>query len=394
MIVKRLRLEGRFVEAFPYLDHLWLVGEGGEIYAFDTSRFATERLATEADAAEAVFARNDRLGADTRRIDADSLPAHLVRFLTETGDVDVPESLVERYSTIFDVRLQARSVLDFRCYYRRAYVATEGGIVQLRLLDREAMRHIGLGARGNGRLRGERVHDGKCIQLRSRYGVVSAACGRDGGLYARGAASDERSWVADFRSFAPRSLATEFMGAGLANVPGSGNLEIYETTRGEGAGSRSATSSSGSEDAEEARGSIEGIGERSPDGDALNAFLGAAQDRTGAPFKRLFLTTRGLFAFDAANNTRSFAVALESGLDTTPGGRNLAKAPGDVMGFSTSPCGILIETEAAVHVLNGGRWTTLLDEPVYGARGYPSSKWYRHLVTLVAEQHVDLCFVL
>ena len=63
MILRRLSLEGRFVEAFLYYDFLWLIGEQGEVRAFDVLRFVTSKLGEGASLARGVFGRNDELGA-------------------------------------------------------------------------------------------------------------------------------------------------------------------------------------------------------------------------------------------------------------------------------------------------------------------------------------------
>lgn len=389
MILKRMCLEGRFVEAFPYLDFIWLVAEAGEVFAFDAQRFIEERMGGQAEAAAAVFARNDRLILDDRRAARIERQSPGIRCFVGGGDVLVSKTDVETYSTIFAAGLAAKSVLDLRCYYRRAFVATESKIAQLRLFDRGELAHMGVGARGNGRLGQTKVHDGRCVQFRSRYGVVSAACGRDGGFYANGAAGGDDAWRADFRVFAPRSHATEFVGFNVANVTDGVGVEIYDTTRtGAGTAPEPQAASEGEED-----GYIERVTQRSGGAsDGLESTMRRSQAGGRSRFRRTFLTTTGLFAFDAANGTHNIKIATSKGLVADPHERTLRPAPGDVIGFTTSPLGVVAELDTSVHVLSGGRWTAIQREPVFSVRGYPSSKWYRQLLTLACAEHTDICF--
>ena len=387
MKLKRMTLRGRFVEAFLYYDFLWLVDAEGNVSAFDLLRFWEGRSGPEAVAGRCVFARNDELvqgQGNVARYDQQVVP---VRAFLDAPDVTLEAGDVERNSIAFDARIDAGSVLDMRCYYGRAFVATERGISQFKLHDRQALLHMGVGTRGNGRLGGQVVHGGKCVQFRSRYGVVSASCGRDGAFYAKGASSDDPAWKSDFVKFAGWSKATEFVGTTVTNVGRGLELEFYETEL-HGRASDVVEGPDGQTDP----GEITGIGGLREATVQANASIRDEQTRRSVSFTRTFLTSGSLFALDASNTLQRFSLVRGGELTVPAAKAPFSAAPDDVIGMTTCPMGIVAEMVGSVSFLRDGEWHTLKDEAVFSVRGYPASKWYRNLLTVVGEEAVDVVF--
>lgn len=221
MITKRLSLPGNFVEAFLYFDFLWLISPEGDTWSFDMLKFINSKFSDAGVAHQCAmaFARNDQILNPFSDFNPDFIP----------DAIEVTLDEVERYSRIFDTRLDFRSILDMRCYYGRVFVATDNSIRQLTALSRSDLAHVALGRRANGQLGGEVVHDARCVQFRCQYGTISAACAYDGGFYAAGASSPDPSWRPKFKQFANHSLATEFVADRLTNVPEANDVEFFKT---------------------------------------------------------------------------------------------------------------------------------------------------------------------
>lgn len=78
MILRRLQLPGKFVQAHRYLDTLWLMRMDGTVQALDLESHASERLNGSGSAAAKAFARNDRLVITDGALQLDA-QAHDVR---------------------------------------------------------------------------------------------------------------------------------------------------------------------------------------------------------------------------------------------------------------------------------------------------------------------------
>ncbi len=55
---------------------------------------------------------------------------------------------------------------------------------------------------------------------------------------------------------------------------------------------------------------------------------------------------------------------------------------------------MIVESDDEVFVFNDRRWSVLVTEPVYSVRGYPTSRRYKHLVTSVCQERVELAAIL
>jgi len=384
MIAKRLSLPGNFVEGFVYFDFLWLISAEGDVWAFDILKFVEDRFPDPkvAEAVQLAFARNDQLefgGVELRLV-----PDHIELCAAE----------VEQYSRIFDTKLDFKSILDMRCYYGRAFIATDRSIKQLDVFGRDALAHVPSGRRANGQLGGDIVHDGRCIQFRCQYGIVSASCTKDGGFYASGALSNDKGWRARFKKFSEASFATEFIADRLTNVPDLVEVEFFKTDyHRKDAGPdddafENETTDEGDEKFEitDVTETDEAFGKS-----ASRAILGA--DRQGR-ISRVFLSKNVLFTVDFEHRVRTVRLTEGQNLAVPKSGRPFAPAPGPILAMTSSAVGMVAELDDAVFVLSEGRWHEIFEEPVYSVRGYPSSKWYRKLTTAVGDERVDLIFMI
>lgn len=388
MIVKKLRLHGSFVEAFLYFDFLWLIRASGEIVAFDIERFLSATVGSDFDPARVVFARNDLLTQPNYRDAAVSAQSVSVQAFLRSGAIDVDQQQIERFAIAFDTRLRARSILDMRCYYGRAYVATDSNVLQFTVFGRSDLKHLGSGTRGNGRLGGAVVHDARCLQFRTQFGVISAACGKDGGYYAVGANSSEATWKASFRRFASQSRATEFLSDTVTNVRTGSELEFYSTER------RSAFEDL-EQRVEEEEGVdvvIEEVGSQI-DSTTVNGEIERVAESRGKHFVRVFLTRSGVFAQDEDRQLHNFRLVEGNRLINPRPLRPFPPAPTDILSLTTCPMGVVAELDDSVVILNRGTWTNLYDSAIFSVRGYPASKWYKNLITVVGEDRAEVLFV-
>ncbi|WP_342107774.1 hypothetical protein [Methylobacterium sp. SI9] len=388
MIVKRLRIEGNFVEAFLYFDYLWLVHASGEVAAFDIEAYLCAVTGDEFQAARTVFARNDLLDQPNFGNASVGQQNQSIQRFVQSDTLDVMARDVERYSILFDTRIQSKSILDMRCYYGRTYISTEKQILQFSAFGRSDLAHLKPGYKGNGRLGGATVHDSRCLQFRAQHGVVSAACGRDGGFYAAGANSADAAWKATFRRFASQSRATEFLSDTVANVKTGTDLELYSTRKTESS-SNDDSSSVDEERADYIISELEEVIESS----SLTGGIDLIADLKKTSFKRLFLTRRGGFAQDDNLRIHSIRLVENNRLSSPKAGAIFPATSSDVLSLTTCPMGIIAELDDAVVVLSGGRWSALYDQAIFSVRGYPTAKWYKNLITLVGEDRAEILFV-
>lgn len=395
MIEQKLRLPGRFVEAFLYFDFLWLLTEGGEIWAFDTTAYLTDKIKGDSEAAIMAFAHNDRLPRGDRGAVELAFRQRLARNLGSQG-LDLTEADVQRFSRVFKVgRAAAKSILDFRCYYGRGFVATDVNVLQLRMLGRSDLQHVHLGGRGNGALGGDKVADFRCRQLRTNLGLVSAAAGPDGAWYAPGALSDDPAWRAVFVKFADKSTATEVMGGAMTNVAAADDVSVFGTDI-HPIQSR-AQRISIDDDQERPAQEITKVLDGRPDvTDQLRGQLKHAQEGGELTFKRTFLSKSKLFAVDELDRIHTLSLVQKNQLGRPAFSSRFPAAPGRILSMTFTANGKTVaelDDEVCILDLYRGRWNTVFEGEVYSVRGYPGSRWYQNLLTCVGEDRVELNFV-
>ena len=383
MRIKRLQLSGHFVEAFLYFDYAWLFSKDGVVRAFDLSKYCEERLNGESGAAMALFSDNRRLKIEQGT--GANEPTALARLMASDAPIQVPVQDVDGYSHIFRTAVTCRSILDVRFYNGRAFVGTDDGMSQFVALGREDLRDTPLG-RSNTGLSDQRVSDRPARQIQGRYGAVTAACGPDGGIVGVGVGAERRDRRVVFEQFAERSYAVEMNGNAVSSLATSTRVELYAVDSRKGA---ERVVMADRDDAPD-RSVVVGITGRGFN--AVDAGLNHLIDEVvGATRTFLFKDTLWVLAQDRIHR---FKLAdKDAVVDPRPSG-TMVKPPARVLSTSTSKAGVLVESDDEVFLLNGGRWRVLVAEPVYSVRGYPTSKRYRHLVTSVCQDRVELAALL
>lgn len=404
MIALRMRLEGNFVESFLYYDFLWLLTLDGEVWAFDTAAYLENIF--ESDVAQAImaFARNDRLPRRQKNKVDLIFQKKLAQQLGE-GELNLTKEEVQKYSRIFKIHdITAKSILDFRCYYGRGFIATESNVIQLKMLGRSDLQHVHIGGKGNGALGGDKIADFRCRQLRTNLGMLSAAAGPDGGWYAAGSLSDDSGWRAKFEKFSERSIATEVMGGGMANVDSPSGISIFETDihliesnlQFDAEPNAKIISSSNVED-EENQFEINKINDiNNSITEELNEVIKGSQEKNKTIFKKVFLSKSKVFALDCNQVLRSIVLARGNSLENPFIRTTFPAAPGSILSITFTDGGKTVaELDDKVCLLNfhTRQWETLFEGEVYSVRGYPGSKWYQNLLTCVGEDYTELMFI-
>ncbi len=409
MISPRIRLEGRFVEAFLYYDFLWLLTADGEIWAFDTTAYLTDKLGADAEQAIMAFARNDRLPRGTRDAVDPHFKSDLIRRIGSQS-LDLTIADVQSYSRIFKSgNAAAKSILDFRCYYGRGFVATDMDVFQLRMLGRSDLEHVHIGGRGNGALGGQKVADFRCRQFRTNFGMVSAAAGPDGAWYASGLLSDDSAWRAHFQKFAEKSTATEVMGGAMTNIAGPNEIAVFETDihplfpgpslpTVEVARQQLAQRSSLPlvEDERQQQEISKVVGLNQDVTTPLRQVMERTQSEEKIVFKRVFLSKSKVFAVDQRQRLHAITLVSKNLLQMPTFTSTFPAAPGSVLSITFTAGGKTVaELDDEVCIVDFYRktWDRIFEGEVYSVRGYPGSKWYQNLLTLVGDDRVELTFV-
>ena len=390
MIVKRMILPGRFVQAHPYFDTLWLTRMDGSLQAFDTERYASERLNGSGSVAVAAFARNDRLRSDRGKTHLDLQTPDMRSFLLSDRAVEVSAEDLERYSYPFTRDPRLEEAIDLRFYSGRAYAATDAGMVHFRALGRHQLDELPI--RASRRAPDlDRCFEAMPLQIQTRLGTVNASCGEDGGWYTIGANSPmDSGWKPMMRNFADLSFGSEFAGAGVANIKGPTDLQPLPAHKVQAP----MRSRQGGEDREQVE--ITDI-DRDADPIAVKRLDAAlnSPERKGARPLQVFATTRRVFVPLSDGEMLQFPIAEKDRFaHGTP--RPLRhEGPGSrILSMTTAAGQIIAECRADVRLFSNRRWTTLFDGPTFSVRGYPNSKWYRNLVTIVATDHVQLVLLI
>jgi hypothetical protein len=377
MRIKRVRLPGRFVEAYLYYDFAWLFSKDGVVRAFDLAKYCTERLNGEGNAAAALFSDNRGLPAQ-RRPDGQESPA-LKHLLDSDAPIDVSAPDVDTFSHIFTTSGRCRSILDVRFYNGRAFVGSDNGILQFTALGREDLLGQPLG-RSNSGLSDQRVSDRPARQIQGRYGAVAAACGSSGGILGVGAAVENRGQRMFFQEFAERSFGVEFNGNAVSSLSGSTSVELYAVE------SRSRPAAATSDDGPGNRSEVAGITGRGfvRQDLELNRLIGGV---AGATKTFLFKETLWVLASDGFYR---FKLTVKNAVTSPKLAGRTAKPPARVLSTSTSKAGMIVESDDKVYLLDDHHWRIIMAEPVHSVRGYLQSKRYKHVVTSVMQERVEL----
>lgn len=396
MITQRIRLAGSFVEAFLYFDFLWLLNADGEIWAFDTAAYLTDKVKSDPNAALMAFARNDRLPRNQHDRVEQAFQQHLTHSIGAQG-LDLTEAEVQRFSRVFKGgRAPAKSILDFRCYYGRGFIATDTSVLQLRMLGRSDLQHVHLGGRGNGALGGDKVADFRCRQLRTNLGLISAAAGPNGAWYASGGLSDDPEWRAAFVKFAEKSNATEVMDGAMINVASADELSVFDTEI-HPIESRSQYAAIEDDQVRPAQEITKVLGDRSDVTTPLRSALRRIQEADRRTFKRTFLSKSKVFAVDDKDQIHTLRLDQENRLQPLTPSSRFPATPGRILSITFTANGKTVaELDDEVCLLDfpRKRWETVFQGEVYSIRGYPGSRWYQNLLTCVGEDSVELTFVI
>jgi len=253
------------------------------------------------------------------------------------------------------------------------------------------MSHLGVGVRANGQMGGARVHDGRCRQFRCKFGAINISCGTDGGFYAAGASAADVGWQARFNRFAEASVATEFVADRVTNIATDLGVRLFSTVTQPSSGN----SMSARDDEENVEREIVEIGESDFSEDqALGETIIELSARNEWTPRRLFLSRRKLYACGPSGQLASIARADKSGLLATYSpAKALPSLPSDILRMTTCSAGLVAELDEASYLYSNNQWHLIFDGPAYTIRGYPTSRWYRNLITAVGDGQTDLIFV-
>lgn len=392
MIVKRMVLEGNYVEAFLYFDYLWLFDNEGGVRAFDLELFIDAELNGSGNAARKLFARNDELVRPDGWVTASAQIGAVQRFIGGEQVVAVSARNVDEYSIHVDAGSALRRPLDVRMYNGHVFVSVPGGLAQFEAFGREDVPPSSLGsAHRSLASRAERVFDeGTPLQIQCRLGALSLACGGEG-LFAGTGASDQGRWTPKLDAIAEVSFGCEVSRAGISSIADEADLELRPVTT--AASIAPFRRSRGDEAAEPI--TIVRIGPDVDENAGRRFRTTLAQMRSrGVQPAQTFLSTTSAFTLMSSGRMVRTSLTHDNAFSPADWDGTLQDAPeGDVIGMTTTAGKMLAETHEDVQILHRGRWLTLFEEPVLRVRGYPNSKWYRQLVTIVAEGRTELVFI-
>jgi len=383
MRLKRLVLPGKFVDAYVYFDFVWLFSKDGVVRAFDLARFCEERLNGERGVAAALFS-NNKLLSQYQDDDGREAPA-LAQMLSSDRPIEVALPDVNAFSYIFQTKGACRSVLDVRFYNGRAFVGADNGIQQFIALGRDDLQDSQLGRSASESLHDQRVSELPARQIRGRLGAVAAACGPAGGIVGFGAGTDDRNWRISFKSFADRCYGIELNQHAVSSMAGGLAVELYGVNRHRVAQQPTRGIQDDEHDAVELTG-VKGRGFE-VQGVHLNRQIAGLP---GAARTFLFKETLWVLAEDGFYYFR----LVQNNEIAVSQSMRMAKPPTRVLSASGSSAGVIVESDDEVYVLNGGRWHTLVSEPVHSVRGYPSSKRFQRLITAVTQDRVEIAAIL
>ncbi len=380
-------LPGRFVQAHPYFDTLWLVRMDGTLQAFDTERYVTATMNGSGSAAAKAFARNDRLVTDDGIAQIREQTPDVAAFLRSDFDVEVSHKDLERFSYIFEREDMLEEAIDLKFYSGRAYASTDSGLAVFRALGREDLEAIPVGRGGHKAAELDIWLDAMPLQIQARLGTISASCGEDGGWYWTGVNSSERGLRRQERKFADLSFASEFAGAGLANIEGPVQLSA-----------RPATKIAVDDRARAAKGEfperqeiVDIATEADPVANARFDRMALDHESEDVRATQAFVTTRRAYIFYSDDTLSHFRISSGEGFAHDDTDKRASGGPGGrVLSMTTTAARVIAECRDDVRLLSSGAWQTIHDGPVFSVRGYPQSKWYRNIVTVVGEDRVEI----
>lgn len=376
MIGKRLILQGSFVEAYLYFDFLWLFANDGSVRAFDVTGYCSERLNGEGAAAAALF-------SDNRVLEGPQAPvADLAdRILKAGGHYDVSAADVDRYSYIFENRLEFRSLLDVRFYYGRAYVGTDASIEQFNAYGLDALSEKrGVASRFN--LNKQKIAEKPARALHGRFGAIAAACGKAGGFIGYGADDASPGWRMHLKQFAEASYGVAINGAALTNLVGRDRTQVYQAKLEPKPNTFEVDGEEYGKDRQLRLTSLSETPLATPT-QQINQLTTADQTRG------VFLFNQSVWRFDVDGKAQRANLSKDPQLSVEISPRKDGP-PGRVLSMSTMGAGVIAETDDAVYLQQFGKWIALLAEPVHSVRGYQSSKRYRRVATAVARNRVEV----
>lgn len=392
MISKRMVLEGDYVEAFLYFDFLWLFDNDGGVYAFDLETYVEKELNGSGNAARKLFARNDELVLLSGRARASLQTPDLQKLVASEAPITVPARDVLGYSIHVDAGTALRRPLDVRMYNGHAFVSVPGGLALFEAFDREDASAVRMGSTRHAiQTRAERVFDsGTPLQIQCRLGALSIACGGEG-LHGAVGALDQGWWRPDLNQIADVSFCCEVARAGISSVPEAVGLELRSVVTADApATARKLRKDEGAEPV-----AIMKI-EKDVDEEAGRQFehIVMTASPLGGTAEQTFLSTTSAYTlFSDGKMARTGLTAKNAFGDAKWDGVRLPSPEGDVIGMTTTAGKMIAETHEDVQLLDSKEWVRIYDEPVLRVRGYPNSKWYRHLVTVVGKGRVELIFL-
>ncbi|MFY8093529.1 MAG: hypothetical protein ACOVN0_08615 [Niveispirillum sp.] len=391
MRVSRLTLDGEFIEAFLYYDFLWLLTRDGEAWAFDMTAYLNDEVASNDPDAVMAFTRNDQMPRDNRGYVDSQFKKKVSREFGRDG-LYVEKKIVHKYSRVFKAfDNDAKSVLDFRCYYGRGFIATESRVFSLQMLGRTDLNHMQLGGYGNGALQGSPMADFRCRQFRTNFGMITAAAGPDGAWYASGLLANNPKSEIKFKRFSEKSVATEVMAGQVANVISQNSLRFFETDI------HPIQNEDHCLEDEQQKQEIDNIeSENTTYTDKVNGSLQAIENEKKTVFTKTFLSKSKIFASDNKNILHTISITENNMLKDPERTEPYPCAPGPILSLTFSAGGkAIVELDDRVCMWNSYKktWDDIFDGEVYSVRGYPGSRWYQNLVTLVGDDRVELSFI-
>ena len=385
MKIKKIIIQGEFLEAYLYFDFLWLIQRDGTVFAFDIEKFCKNELNGSGNAASHLFADNKRLTSSHHMRNDGRELRHL---LASKSAIEVSWDILLKYSYVLPTAMKIKSVLDLKFYYGRAYLGLDSGITQFGVMGRDELSEVPLGKSAHNIISSELVSDMQGRQFQCRFGAVAVACGKSGGYIGVGAINEDYKWRVEFEQFAPESFGVELNGEAISNLLSNNRVEFYASTT-----NKAVTSPIERDEDLRLRLEITGAKEISHADLSENVnriisikypmarpflFKSAVWLMTETSFVRLKFTE-----YDAVNHDDKFL----NNPKEWPAAKNL---PGRVLSTSSTELGIIAECDDDAYILHEKEWQKIISDSVYSIRGYPHSRRYKKVATAVALDRVEM----
>jgi hypothetical protein len=369
----KLRIPGEFEDAFIYMGRLLLLGANATVHSIRLSQLL-DRLAAgrRRDLLRVLFERNDNLGAKGLIAAAGTARA-ANRVLAGLVSEDLIADPKPESEIVLDVDYSVP--LDFLVYNRRAYFATDQGLISQDVdFDSSAARRVGIS---------ERRTDPACLAVTARFGAVNASC-EDNGLFQ---SLDEFGWLGSPRRrkmthIADESRRTSWLHEGFVNYTDSHSFSIFDT--------RLQTIPVTSADERE-RHAVVAIGKSDEDASVRNELQ--QRDIEPSDVLHLWSSLSGVFV-----QSKSNLVFVRTRTDETDGHHSKVVSLGrgfqSILWAGTFGRGTIIETDDAVIAFENHQTYVIENQPAIAVKTFPSSRWYRRVVATVLEDEVVLSSVL